>query len=185
MYYTKFCKTCKKDVHCCNQSKSGFIFLGITDAEKIKKHTKKSYKEIIDCTPLPKKTINLLKNDDPGLEGYLRYSQLKNNRLLRLKKKADGNCIFLDEKRRCSIYSVRPNICRIFPFWAMRLISNKIKIIEHDAYPECLIVKNKDVEKTLSKKQKEEIKSLFKKIEKEDIHYKKNITSFMKKLSQS
>lgn len=34
-----------------------------------------------------------------------------------LKKKSNGHCYFFnDENKRCSIYEVRPNFCRTFPF---------------------------------------------------------------------
>jgi len=44
-----------------------------------------------------------------------------------LTEKANGDCIFLqskdDGKRICSIYSVRPLQCRIWPFWKSNLKS--------------------------------------------------------------
>lgn len=33
-----------------------------------------------------------------------------------LAKKSDGNCIFLDDKTRCTIYDQRPLECRLYPF---------------------------------------------------------------------
>ncbi len=30
---------------------------------------------------------------------------------------AGGQCTFLDAQRRCTIYSVRPAQCRLYPFW--------------------------------------------------------------------
>jgi len=36
------------------------------------------------------------------------------NRLMRLKKKADGSCMYLDSECRCSIYENRPDVCRKF-----------------------------------------------------------------------
>lgn len=32
-----------------------------------------------------------------------------------LEQKSSGDCIFLNEKRQCSIYEKRPEICRLFP----------------------------------------------------------------------
>ena len=32
-----------------------------------------------------------------------------------LAQKPDGDCIFLDESRRCTVYAKRPEICRQFP----------------------------------------------------------------------
>jgi Fe-S-cluster containining protein len=36
------------------------------------------------------------------------------NRRVRLKRKLDGSCVYLDERNRCSIYSLRPVVCRSF-----------------------------------------------------------------------
>jgi Fe-S-cluster containining protein len=42
-----------------------------------------------------------------------------------LKKHSNGNCYFYNvEKKRCSIYYVRPNFCRTFPF-SFKLLINK------------------------------------------------------------
>lgn len=37
-----------------------------------------------------------------------------------LAEKGNGDCIFLTELRRCSIYSNRPSVCRAFPFNSAR-----------------------------------------------------------------
>jgi Fe-S-cluster containining protein len=164
MYYQTNCKECPKKVHCCI---NGFVFVTSKDALRIKKRTHLSFEEFLDKTSLSKKIVAILKHDDPSLEGALRYSQLQDkNRLLRLQK-VKGNCIFLDETGRCKIYSVRPNICRIYPFWVMRLINGKLKIIEHDIDTKCSVIKGKDVKDILSKKEENKIKKLFRKIEKE------------------
>ena len=43
-----------------------------------------------------------------------------------LKKKPDGECYFYNfEKKRCSIYEIRPNFCRTFPFTFRILISKE------------------------------------------------------------
>src|SRR5436309_3151995 len=34
-----------------------------------------------------------------------------------LREKANGDCVFLDRSRRCTIYPVRPRQCRTWPFW--------------------------------------------------------------------
>ncbi len=175
MNLNKYCKACKKEVHCCIfKNNSGFTFVGIKDAKRIKDKTKKEYNEFLDYSPLPEKLIAELKCDDPSLEGALRHSQLNNKRLLRLKIKKDGRCIFLDDSGKCQIYIIRPNVCKIFPFWAMRLENKKIKVIEHDVYPKCPLVK-----KALLNKQKSLIKKIFRDIEKEDIYYKKNMFKSM------
>ena len=55
---------------------------------------------------------------DDFAQNYLR--KVKHRYSLIEKKIADDDyaCIFFDEtKSRCSIYPVRPNQCRTFPFW--------------------------------------------------------------------
>jgi len=51
----------------------------------------------------------------------------------RLRKRADGSCIFLrfDDKSKiyeCSIYDVRPALCRIYPFHFERINSNSFML---------------------------------------------------------
>lgn len=45
-------------------------------------------------------------------------------------------CFFNLEKKQCSIYSVRPNQCRTFPFW------DYFKENEEEVYKECPAIKN-------------------------------------------
>ncbi len=181
MYFESNCKKCRKDKHCCIfKNNSGFVFVGIQDARNIKRRIKKDYNYFLDYSPLPKKVIKRLKHGDPALEGKIRYSQLDKNRLLRLKTKKEGRCVFLNRFGKCSVYRVRPNICRIFPFWAIKLNNGRIKVIEHDPYPKCSVIKSKDIEEILSKKEASAIKKIFKNIEKENDYYKKNIKKFVK-----
>lgn len=47
-----------------------------------------------------------------------------------LKKKTDGQCYFYhSEKKRCSIYEIRPNFCRTFPF-TFKILNDKDKLTE-------------------------------------------------------
>ncbi len=181
------CSNCPKDTHCCVFEKNkGFVFVGIKDAEKIMKRIKQEYSYFLDYSPLPKSVVKILKNDDKLAEGGLRYSQLdKNGSLLRLKKHKNGKCIFLNQKNLCEIYNIRPNICRIYPYWAIKLINGKIKIIPHDFESNCKLIKSnikkqKDIKQIISKKESAEIKRTFKKIIEEDKYYKKNIKKFVK-----
>lgn len=34
-----------------------------------------------------------------------------------LREKANGDCVFFDRKKGCTIYPVRPRQCRTWPFW--------------------------------------------------------------------
>lgn len=190
MDFKNNCKKCPKNTHCCIFKKSsGFVFVGIKDAKKIKKQIKKEYCFFLDYSPISKKIVACLKHDDPALEGRLRYSQLdKNNRILRLKTKKDGRCIFLNKQNRCDIYGSRPNVCRIFPFWAVKLINGKIKIIPHDVQPKCKVIKSlvkkqRDVDAMLSRKEKNEIKKIVREIKDENLVYRKNILKFIKNIT--
>ena len=40
-----------------------------------------------------------------------------------LREKADGACVFYDDRRGCTVYSVRPRQCRTWPFWESNLES--------------------------------------------------------------
>jgi hypothetical protein len=34
-----------------------------------------------------------------------------------LREKANGDCVFFDKARGCTVYPVRPKQCRTWPFW--------------------------------------------------------------------
>lgn len=60
------------------------------------------------------------KEDYEGEEDWWINSMIKVNDKtfkITLKKKENGNCIFLDEKKGCTLGSNRPSACKIFPFW--------------------------------------------------------------------
>jgi Fe-S-cluster containining protein len=174
------CSTCSKDTHCCIFNNSGFTFVGLEDAKKIRKAVRKDYSYFLDYSPLRKSIVKILKDSDPALEGALRYSQLDKDRILRLKTKTDGRCIFFSGK--CEIYEVRPNICRIYPYWAMRLDSGDIKIVMHDEVPVCPVIKARGAEIRISEEEKLAIRKTFRIIEREDLSYKKNIKDFVDSL---
>lgn len=187
MNFEKHCKKCRKGEHCCIfEDDSGFVFVGIKDAKNIKKKTNQDYSYFLDYSPSPKKMVYSLKTDDPSLEGRLRYKQLdKKNRLLKLKTQKEGRCIFLNDSNLCDIYEVRPNICKIFPFWAMKLNNGKTKIISHGIDPGCGIIRAlykqfPDIEQVLDKSEIKKIKKVFSAIKREHIYYKKNIKNFLK-----
>jgi uncharacterized protein len=43
------------------------------------------------------------------------------HRGLSLRERANGDCIFLDAHRGCTIYPARPRQCRTWPFWESNL----------------------------------------------------------------
>lgn len=44
---------------------------------------------------------------------------------LTLREKSNGDCIFYDREKGCTIYSLRPKQCRTWPFWESNLASPK------------------------------------------------------------
>jgi hypothetical protein len=40
-----------------------------------------------------------------------------------LEEKTNGDCVFWDRQKGCTIYPVRPRQCRTWPFWESNLIS--------------------------------------------------------------
>jgi len=45
----------------------------------------------------------------------------KARRGMSLREKANGDCIFYDRKKGCTIYDIRPKQCRTWPFWASNI----------------------------------------------------------------
>ncbi len=167
----KKCLVCSDKIHCCI---NGFAFVGINDAKKIRKFIGTDYDFFLDFSKLSKRILKLLKDDDPCLEGTLRFSLIKNDKILRIKQK-DGKCVFL-KNNKCEIYEVRPKICRIYPYWCIKLINGGVKVIEHDPNSLCAICNLNN----LTKDEEKNIKKLFNDILKEAKYYKKNITGFVK-----
>ena len=44
------------------------------------------------------------------------YSRAEGKRRT-LRERANGDCVFWDRERGCTVYPVRPRQCRTFPFW--------------------------------------------------------------------
>lgn len=40
-----------------------------------------------------------------------------------LREKANGDCVFFERKKGCTVYGVRPSQCRTWPFWESNLES--------------------------------------------------------------
>lgn len=179
------CSSCDEGSHCCIFHEGEFAFVGISDARRIRKITGLLYKEFLDYSPLRKKIISGLEHDDPSLEGHFRYRQLdKSGSILRMKSSENGRCFFLDDMNRCRIYDIRPKICRIYPFWAMKLVNGRIKVITHDPEPDCMITKGirrqSEIENLLSGDELAQLKRVFSAIKEEDLYYRKNIRRFMR-----
>jgi len=80
--------------------------------------------------------------------------KIKFRKMLVLKRKENGNCIFLDDKTsKCKIYSERPLECKLYPL-LLDFSEGKAKVILDKRYCkhlEAFKADIKQIEKTLSK----------------------------------
>ena len=100
---------CQPDCgRCCDQP-GGIVYLAPTDAEKLAEHAGMDVEAWLrrDCT----KTLD--------------------GRYIFRSRQGDGICIYLNEKKQCNVYQVRPQQCKAFPWWSENLRSkrswNKVK----------------------------------------------------------
>jgi Fe-S-cluster containining protein len=42
-----------------------------------------------------------------------------------LREKQDGDCVFYESKKGCTIYPVRPRQCRTWPFWESNVVTRE------------------------------------------------------------
>lgn len=59
---------------------------------------------------LSKKDISAIKEE--GYDGFMEFDEHIKSSVL---KRDDKGCVFLD-KKTCRIYSIRPEVCRLYPF---------------------------------------------------------------------
>jgi Fe-S-cluster containining protein len=135
-----------------------------------------------------------LKDNDKGTELYLKkphgyyYDLAADGKILQIRDGRKGECLFF-EKGSCTIYPVRPLVCRVYPFW----FSEKGNIIADNNCLDCPIVCGK---KPLNKSPsaaatkagirkigytENELKRLLSQLRKEMEEYRKNIGSFVRK----
>lgn len=50
------------------------------------------------------------------------YTRLVRGRVT-LREKANGDCVFYDRQKGCTVYPVRPRQCRTWPFWESNVAS--------------------------------------------------------------
>jgi len=94
---------CQPDCgRCCDQP-GGIVYLAPTDAEKLAEHAGMDVEAWLrrDCT----KTLD--------------------GRYILRSRQGDGVCIYLDEKKQCNVYQVRPQQCQSLPWWAENLRSKR------------------------------------------------------------
>ena len=87
---------------CCDQP-GGIVYLSIADAERISQHS------------------------DLSVEDWLERDARKtyDGRFVLKSREEDGICIHLNENHQCSIYKVRPQQCKAFPWWGENLVSDR------------------------------------------------------------
>jgi Fe-S-cluster containining protein len=89
---------CRRCGDCC-VGEPGTIFVAPFEMERLAAHLEMSATQIVDTYLYPYKTGYSIKEDD------------------------DGRCLFFDDG--CTIYTVRPNQCRTFPFWFSNIRSER------------------------------------------------------------
>ncbi len=112
---SNYCLECSKQgLDCCRESHAKFLTL--MDARRIA--------EFLGEDIVSFALYRELNEKDKGEYIYIHKQQsyyydltLEDGRLLQLKDKSDGSCFFQADDGRCSIYAVRPLICRTYPFW--------------------------------------------------------------------
>lgn len=87
---------------CCNQP-NGIVYLSIADAERISQHSGLSVEDWLERDA--RKTYD--------------------GRFVLKSREEDGICIHLNENQQCSIYQVRPQQCKAFPWWGENLVSDR------------------------------------------------------------
>ena len=73
--------------------------------------------------------------ESKGFTDFLDYPDGTPQRFI--KRKSDGSCLFLTKENKCSIYEVRPMICRLAPF-DVRDWDYEKNLIEVDFRPELI-----------------------------------------------
>jgi len=87
--------------------KSNLIYLTGKDIDKISKKTGLNPDEFVDTLYEEKK--GSVRIEDEGRKVILDLPVMKS-------KDSDGTCVFYKEGKGCTIYSLRPTACRLFPF---------------------------------------------------------------------
>ncbi len=88
--------TCTQCCDCCTGA-PGYVWVTDAELEAIARHLGRPVAEVRD----------------------LHSRNARGKRTLR--EKGDGDCVFLDSRKGCTIYPVRPAQCRTWPFWESNL----------------------------------------------------------------
>ncbi len=131
------CVRCKE--HCCIGCYGTFITLG--DLKRIAKATGKKPQEFAtyaDISSDPEEQEEVIKE---RTHSYFEYS--KDGKILQLKSKPNGECIFLKDLK-CSIYNSRPLICKIFPI-GFRKTKEGVKLLIEEEDEHCPATAGKSI----------------------------------------
>ncbi|OHD63356.1 MAG: hypothetical protein A2176_00165 [Spirochaetes bacterium RBG_13_51_14] len=112
---SSYCLACSKlGQDCCREAHAKFITLG--DARRVADYLGADINSFA--------VYGELKDEDREEYIYINRHQnyyydltRRDGRLLQLKDKSDGSCMFQEEDGCCRIYPSRPLICRTYPFW--------------------------------------------------------------------
>jgi Fe-S-cluster containining protein len=88
--------TCTQCGDCCTGA-PGYVWLTDDELEAIASHLGQPVAEVRDL--------------------YTRKAKGKRT----LREKSNGDCVFFDRKKGCTVYPVRPAQCRTWPFWESNL----------------------------------------------------------------
>jgi Fe-S-cluster containining protein len=96
-FKASMCQSCKAT--CCTMpievKAEDLVRLNLADTEEIESHPKKVAQRLIK-------------------DGVLSHYREKTG-LFTLSSKSNGDCYFLDSNRLCTVYEIRPDVCRKFP----------------------------------------------------------------------
>ncbi len=131
---SNYCLECSKQgLDCCRESHAKFLTL--KDAQRIADFLGKEIDSFALYGGLNEKDkeeyIYIHKH-----QSYYYDLTLRDGNLLQLREKSDGSCFFQAEDGQCRIYTVRPLICRTYPFW----LSDKGEVIFDGCSSDCRIV---------------------------------------------
>lgn len=93
---------CQPDCgRCCDQP-GGIVYLSVDDAERLAEHA------------------------GLDVEAWLSRDTRTtyDGRFVLKSREEDGVCIHLNDRKQCSIYEVRPQQCRAFPWWGENLVTS-------------------------------------------------------------
>jgi Fe-S-cluster containining protein len=112
---SSYCLECSKSgLDCCREAHAKFLTL--KDAVRIAEYRGEDINKFARYTELKDEDREEYIYIHKHRSYYYDVTQM-DDRLLQLKDKSDGSCMFQEENGRCAIYPARPLICRTYPFW--------------------------------------------------------------------